>query len=124
MEILRTLTIFGFVWLFYLVPAGVLSLPLWIGGRRRARWLWWEFSILLLPFLVFVSLHVLQVRGGIGWSLLFGSFYLGCIAPVAALIRVIAGQRVNRLRLASSLLIAACLIAVAVYLLLPIQGMC
>ena len=124
MEVLRTFTVAGFIWLFYLVPAGVLSLPLWIGGRRRARWVWWEFSILLLPFLVFISLDLLRVRARMGWSLPYGALYLSVVVPAAALIRVIVGQWANRVRLASILLTAACVIAIVVYLLLPIQGGC
>jgi len=109
----------GGIWHFYLIPALLLSLPIWILGRRRARWMWWESSILVLPFFLFIALDYWHVKGGLGWTLITGSMYLSGVVPAALLVRVIVGQRANRIRLASILLIVSCLIAVVVYLLLP-----
>ena len=41
-------------WLIYLLPAVPLSLPLWYFGRRRAQFMWWEASVLLLPFIIWL----------------------------------------------------------------------
>lgn len=107
---------------FYSLPAAVLSLPFWIFGRARARWIWWEFSIVILPYLVFVSMAALNVKGGLGWALLWGTFFLSGIAPIGALLRVVVGERVNRTLMASGVVIGSCLFAVLFYLLLPPVG--
>ena len=113
---ISTLVILG---LLYTVPAAVLSLPFWIFGRFRARWVWWEFSIVFLPYVVFISLQLRHVKGGLGLATLWGLLLLSVIAPVAALVRVVVGERVNRTLMAPGVLIGSCLFAVAFYLLLP-----
>src|ERR1700754_898565 len=109
----------GGLWIFYLVPAGVLSIPIWVIGRRRVEWVWWEFSILVLPFFLFISLDAWRIRGGLGWAVITGATYSGGVVPLMALIRVIVGKRINATLMASSLLIAACFIVIVIYMLLP-----
>ena len=91
----------GGLWIFYLVPAGVLSIPIWVIGRRRVEWVWWEFSILVLPFFLFISLDAWRIRGGLGWAVITGATYSGGVVPLMALIRVIVGKRINATLMAS-----------------------
>ena len=113
------LTITGFWLLLYLGPALILTIPVWVLGRHRVTWQWWEFSILVIPFLLFITLDAMRIKGGLGYAMIWGSIYLSGIVPVATLIRVLIGQRLDGTLVASSLLIAACAITILLYLLLP-----
>jgi hypothetical protein len=97
-----------FFWLFfwfiyYLPPAALMSSPFWIFGRRRARWIWWEFAILIVPYIVWVACLFINKRGK-GLQNVLEMFWLGCTVPLAAIVRVLIGSRVNRKVVASSLI--------------------
>src|SRR6266404_4110516 len=94
-----------FFWLFfwfiyYLLPAALLSTPFWIFGRHRARWIWWEFAILIVPYVVWVTCLFINQRGK-GLQNVLEMFWLACTVPLAAMLRVLIGSRVNRKILAS-----------------------
>lgn len=113
------LTIAGLWLLLYLAPALLLTIPIWVLGHHRVKWLWWEFAILVIPYLLFISLDALRIKGGLGYAMILGNIYLSGVVPVAALIRVLVGQRLEGMLVASSLLIAACAFTILLYLLLP-----
>ena len=74
-------------WLSYLLPTIVLCLPIWILGRKRVKWLRWELiSILVLPFLVWFILVILNLKpkslANVGELA-----YLGYLTPLGAILR-------------------------------------
>lgn len=120
-ENLEQATLFFFIWFYCMIPAALLSSPFWFFGRRRAGWLWWEFSILILPYFVWCVYGLM--RGGVGKSIanLFAEpLLLGCLIPFAPLIRVAFGNTIKREALAGMLITLFCLIAIAIYIFVPI----
>src|SRR6266446_562918 len=89
--------------LLYLVTAVPLSLLVVYLGRKRVRFMWWELSAFVLPFIVWLILSVFSKDKGL-WSSMVELFILGCTVPVAALIRAIVGGAVNRSLMADSLI--------------------
>lgn len=69
---------------------------------------------MVIPFLVWVALLFIQDRGK-SIANVIEVFWLGCLLPLAAVIRVVVGQRVNRRVLAASLVVAFCFVAVLLW---------
>lgn len=114
------LFLIGGVWLWFLLPAIILSLPVWFFGRHRANWLLWELSILVLPYWFWCVLMMWDGTGKSIANLFAEPLQIGCFIPVAALIRVAAGHKANRMFLASGLILGSCLVAALVYFFMPI----
>lgn len=114
------LFLIGGLWLWFLAPAVVLSLPMLFFGSRRAKWSWWELSILVLPHWFWCALMLSNDSGKSIANLFAEPLQVGCFIPVAALIRVVAGHNINRKILASALILVSCLVAALIYLLMPI----
>jgi hypothetical protein len=113
--ILLTIVFWLFSWLvLYLLPGVMLSLPFWILGRNRANWVWWEFAILLVPYLVWVACMVINDRCK-SIPNFKEMFWLGCALVLASCLRVTLGTRINRTLIASLLIFAYCLAAVVVW---------
>src|SRR5260370_22470528 len=89
-------------WLIYLLPAVIPLLLISYLGRRRAQFMWWELSVFVLPFIVWLVVALASKDKGL-WSPMLELFILGCTVAVAALIRVIVGRAVNRSLMAGSL---------------------
>src|SRR5260370_11892928 len=116
----ETVTAIGLLvvaWLIYLLPAVPVSLAVSYFGHRRARFRWWELSVLVLPFIVWVVFALSSTDKGL-WSPMVELFILGCTVPVAALIRVIVGRAVNRSLMAGSLCFVLCLSALLTLILI------
>ena len=117
---MRDIDLFLMLWLYHLLPATVLSLPIWLRAHDRAKWLWWDFSILVLPYSVWAVFFALNLRpksmGNFGEAL-----YLGCIIPLAAVIRAAVGSKIKPSQMAGVVLVAFCTIAFLLYWFMPIQ---
>ena len=94
----------------YLLPAFPLSLPLWYFGRRRARFRWWELSVLVLPLAIWLILFLVSTQKSLGN--LVEALMLGLSVPLAVLIRVVVGNAVPKGIIAGLLLILLCGVAV------------
>jgi hypothetical protein len=105
-------------WLLYLVTAVPLSLLVVYFGRKRVRFVWWELSAFVLPFIVWLILSVFSKDKGL-WSPMVELFILGCTVPVAALIRVIVSGAVNRSLMAGSLIFVICALAILLGIMIP-----
>jgi hypothetical protein len=97
-------------WLMYMLPAVPASLALWYFGRRRARFMWWELSVFILPFIVWlVSFNLAKDKS---LSNIVEALILGCTVPLAALLRIAIGKALNRALVAGSLMFAVCIAAI------------
>ena len=117
-EILTTILLFVVAWLIYLLPAAPVSLAVSYFGHGRARFMWWELSALVLPFIVWIVFGLVSQDKGL-WSPIVELFILGCTVPVAALIRVIVGRAVNRSVMAGSLIFVICALAILFGIMIP-----
>ena len=107
------------LWFYHLLPALALSLPIWLRAHNRAKWVWWDFSVLVLPYLVWAVLFELDLRpkslGNLGEAL-----YLGCVIPLAAVIRAAVGSKINPRWMAGVVVLGFCAIAFLFYWFIPI----
>jgi hypothetical protein len=102
----------------YLVPLLLLGCPVWYFGRKRVQWNHWDFAVGVLPLVVWTA--AMMVNGtGKSLSNLVEIAYLGCAVAIALNVRLLAGSRVNQRLLAAGLLIAVCLMAVALWAFVP-----
>lgn len=109
---------FAVLWVLYLVPAIVPSLPIWFFGRRKAKWMSWELSVLVLPYLVWVTVGVTNIKPK-SIANLEEAALIGCLVPIALLIRALVGQKVDRGVVASGILVALCMGAFLIYWFVP-----
>src|SRR5260370_23188626 len=117
----ETVTAIGLLvvaWLISLLPAVPVSRAVSYFGHRRARFRWWELSVLVLSFIVWVVFALSSTDKGL-WSPMVELFILGCTVPVAALIRVIVGRAVNRTLMAGSLISVICVLAILLGIMIP-----
>ena len=117
-ETVTTIVLLVIAWLIYLLPAVPVSLAVSYFGHRRARFMWWELSALVLPFIVWVVFALSSKDKGL-WSSMVELFILGCAVPVAALIRVIVSGAVNRSLMAASLIFVICALAILLGIMIP-----
>src|ERR1700686_5447722 len=117
-ETVTTIILLVVAWLIYLLPAVPVSLAISYFGYRRARFMWWELSAFVLPFIVWLILSVFSKDKGL-WSPMVELFILGCTVPVAALIRVIVSSAVNRSLMAGSLIFVICALAILLGSMIP-----
>ena len=94
----------------FLLPAFPLSLPLWYFGRRRARFMWWELSLVIVPLAIWLVLFLVSTEKTLGN--LVEALILGLSVPFAVLIRVVVGKTVASGIIAGLLLILLCGVAV------------
>jgi len=107
-------------WLSYLLPTIVLCLPIWILGRKRVKWLRWELiSILVLPFLVWFILVILNLKPK-SLANLGELEYLGYLTPLGAILRVVIGRRGNSELVASGVVLLYCVLALGLYWFFPV----
>jgi hypothetical protein len=119
--LLKYIGVVGFlipIWLFHLVPLLLISGPVWFFGRRRVKWNGWDFAIVVLPFAVWGALMIVH---GTGKSLnnLIEGLIIGGVAPLAPIVRVAVGKRMNEKSVALGLLIALCLVAGSLWAFVP-----
>ena len=117
-ETVTAIVLLVVAWLIYLLPAVPVSMAVSYFGHRRAGFMWWELSVLVLPFIVWVVFALSSKDKGL-WSPVAELFILGCTVPVAALIRVIVGRAVNRSLMAGSLISVICVLAILLGIMIP-----
>ena len=100
--------------------AAVLSTPIIFFGRKRIHWWMWESLALVIPFCVWLCL--MQTDLSTGWkslSNLAEPFMFSFAIPVAAMVRVAVGTRVNEKKIAGVLIAVLCGVAAAVFFMVP-----
>jgi len=95
---------------FYLLAAIPLSLPACYFGRRRARFKWWELSVLVVPVVIWIIFFLVSTTKTLGN--LIEVVILGLSVPLAVLIRIVVGVTVPNAVIAGLLLIVLCSVAV------------
>lgn len=105
-------------WCFYLVPAAVLSAPLWYFGRHRVRWTIVDVAVLVVPFAVWVLLMdtnwMPKSLANLGEAVL-----VGLCVPVQPVFRLAAGSRFGEFRSALWGVALVTAAAVVVFFLTP-----
>jgi hypothetical protein len=101
-DTVATIFLIVIAWLIYLLPAVLGSLPLWYFGHRRARFMWWELSVLIVPFIIWICFLLSSRAKSLGN--LVEALVLGGAIPIAALLRVLVGRHLNRNLVAVSLI--------------------
>jgi hypothetical protein len=114
---------FGAMALVWVIHAGIavaVSAPIVFVGRKRVRWQVWELLVLVLPFIVWSGLMASELSTGKkSLANLSEPFYFALAIPVAALVRIAAGPRVPQPLCSGGLIAAMCLLAGAVFFLVP-----
>ncbi len=83
-----------FTWGLYLVPATILGAPVWFFGRKRVKWMWIDFMVLVLPYGICATIP----PGLNNIAILYTALFSALAAPIAPLIRVIVRARINEYR--------------------------
>ena len=102
----------------YLVPLLLVAGPVWFFGRKRVRWNRWDFAIVLLPLAVW-SVATMVNDTGKSLSNFVEALWLGCVVPLAPIIRVVVGERGNQKLVALGLLVGVCLVAMGLWAFMP-----
>jgi hypothetical protein len=113
------LALLAYLWFLHLCVAFTVSLPFWFFGRHRAQWFKWEPIILVVPFAVWATLSVIDGGGKSLTNAAVEGISLGGAIPVAAMIRVAVGGRLNRKKLAITMIVLLSLAAVLLWALVP-----
>jgi len=107
-------------WIPFGVPALLGCVPLWFLGRRRVEWFRWEFAACLtVPYLLWYTLVAIECRGKSFANVGLETFAIGCSVVAVPLVRVLVGRRADPRWVAGSLLGVVCLVAVALWALVP-----
>ncbi|KQC14307.1 MAG: hypothetical protein APR63_14600 [Desulfuromonas sp. SDB] len=112
------ISIFFPVWLLHLIPVLLISSPIWFFARKRVKWTIWDFLIVILPFLIWVSCLITYSEGK-SLSNLVEGIWLGWVVPLATVIRMVVGDRVNQKKLSIILLAVLCGVGVALWKFMP-----
>ena len=113
-----SLPLFIAFWIPFLIPAAPVMGLCWFFGRRRVQWFKWEYSLLVVPYLVWLPL--LMIDGGKSLrNATEEPFYLGCGVALACVIRVLVGRESNQKVVALVLFVAVCLLAVGLWAFVP-----
>jgi hypothetical protein len=84
------------LWLAFYLPASLASCsPAWWFGRKRVAWSLGDSLVLVVPFLVWASLLVIDDTGK-SWGNLWEAVLVGLAAPLAPILRIAAGNRIDR----------------------------
>lgn len=128
MEIFQAIFAWLWIWFIHAVVAAVLTAPIVFLSYRRVAWQKWELLAFVLPFGTWTALMFSELSTGTkSMSNLLEPFCLPPAIAVAALVRAILGNRVSERICAVVLITALCLLAVAVFFVvppLPEQGRC
>jgi hypothetical protein len=106
------------IWLIHACIALVLSAPIVLLARKRVDWHAWELLAIVLPFAVW-SLLIKWNDTGKTLANLAEPFAFALAIPVAAMFRAAVGKRLPQERLAGFLIAMLCLVAAAVYFVMP-----
>jgi len=105
-------------WLLFLLPAVLLSVPIWLLGRKRAGFRRWEAIALILPFIIWLLCFQL-LPGSKSLRNIVEALVLGCAVPIGVLSRVIVGGNLNRNLMAAAVMGLACAVAVLLAAMFP-----
>jgi hypothetical protein len=105
-------------WLIYLLPTVLLLLPLWYFGRKRARFMWWELNVLVVPFAMWLVGFLLSSKDK-SLGNVVEVFILTGAVTIAALIRIVIGAKLNRNFVSASLMLLICVVAVLLGIMFP-----
>jgi hypothetical protein len=103
------------IWFAHLIPLLVVSVPVWFFGRKRVKWNGWDFAIVVLPFAVWGALMLVSDLG----KSVSNGLIIGWILPIAPIIRVVVGERMNQKKMALGLLVALCFVAGCLWGIVP-----
>jgi hypothetical protein len=116
---MEALTLCAVVWWIYLLPLIPVAGSVWYFGRRRVQWNGWDFAIVLLPVVVWIGATMVNSD----YKTLANcaeALALGCMAPLAPIVRVIVGQRGSQRWLAIGLLMGVCVVAAGLSAFVPL----
>jgi hypothetical protein len=106
------------LWAVHLIPSVFVSAPLWYFCLNRVRRNSFDFLILTVPFLVYLTLGLLWYRPkGIGN--LIELLILGCCLPLSPIARAVRGEKGDTANFSAFLLAALYLAAIAPYAFVP-----
>jgi hypothetical protein len=114
-----TLIFIPFIWLAHAAIACILSAPIIYFSRKRVHWQRWESLALVIPFAIF-SLLMLSHFVTKNALNMFDAITIGFAVPIAALVRVIVGVRIEEEFTSGALMFFLCVIAFVVYFSTPI----
>lgn len=106
------------IWLIHLIPLLLLAVPVWYVGRKRVKWSGWDFAITVGPFAVWGALMMYDDSGK-SLSNVLEALIIGVVAPIAPVVRVAAGEKMNQKRGALALLSVMCVVAFSLWALMP-----
>jgi hypothetical protein len=117
-----TVRILFLIWLMHAVVGALLAAPILYFGRRRAGWAGWEWLALVIPFGVWALLMLSPLAAGRKSLANLGEpVYLSFAMPGLALLRVAIGRRLSERACAAGFLTVLCVIAAAVFFLVPFK---
>lgn len=73
----------------YLISALPIAGLIWFCGRRRVLWSKWEYSLILFPFLIWVTFLVINDLGKSFGNAVIEPFSCGILAGISPIFRVV-----------------------------------
>jgi len=111
------LAVFEF-WPLFLIPCLPICLLVWFLGRKRVEWNGLDFVILVVPYLTWM-LSAAVIDRPKSMSNVVELLCLGLAAALAPIIRLALPKTWNGKAVAAVLLLAACAVALGIYLFVP-----
>lgn len=107
------------LWALYSAVAAILSAPIVIVGRKYVHWSKWDLLAFALPFSTWLALMESPMATGKSLANLIEPVFFSFGVPVAALMRVLVGDRVAE-KVCSAVLVALlCFAAACVFWFTP-----
>ena len=107
------------LWLAFLIPAAPLAAACWFFGRPRVTRFKWESALLVVPFLIWLLLVMIEKKGKSSLNAAGEPFLLGCGVALVCVARVVVGKKWKERTLALSLFGACCLLAIGLWAFMP-----
>lgn len=106
------------IWLIHSVTGAALSVPVLFFGRKRVHWSLVDLLAFVLPFAAWATLFY-NDSDGKSLANLIEPVYFSAAIPVAALIRVVLGDRASERAASIGLVALLCVTAIGVYWWMP-----
>ena len=113
-EWFELLEVFG----FHAGVALVLTAPVILWGRKRVHWYFWELLAFVVPYLIWWGLFFMDLKMK-SLANLAEPIFISLFLPVAAIVRVRIGGSTKERSVALRLQVTLCVIAIAVYFVVP-----
>jgi hypothetical protein len=117
--VVETVVIVLVTWGLYAIPFFPIAGTVWDFGRKRVQWNRWDFAVILFPSTVWAVAMMIDGTGKSLSNLVLEVPVLGCIAPIAPIVRVVVGRHANEKILAIGLFIVICLAAIGLWAFVP-----